>query len=64
MVANMNRVSYYNGCGEKAVEVKPADRVEMHLSRIVAMGEGEGPGGWPSEDQIDAAKKKFGVEAA
>ena len=64
MVANMNRVSYFNGCGQKAVDIEPVDRVEMDLSRIVAMGEGEGPSGWPSEAQIEAAKKKFGIEAA
>ena len=64
MVQNMDRVAYATGCETKAVDVKQVDRVEMYLSRIVAMGEGEGPGGWPSEAQTDAAKKKFGVEAA
>ena len=64
MVQHMDRVAYATGCETKAVNVKPVDQVEMYLSRIIAMGEGEGPGGWPSEEQTAAAKAKFGVEAA
>ena len=59
MVRNMNKVDYAQGKTIERVVVSAEDRTEMYLSRLVANGEGEGPGGWPSKEQIKAAKKLF-----
>ncbi|MEC9465772.1 MAG: hypothetical protein VX834_08315 [Myxococcota bacterium] len=64
MVESMDKVDYATGQESKSVDVDPQDRVEMALSRIVAMGEGEGPGGWPSEAQIEEAKARYGADEA
>ena len=59
MVRNMDRVDYAQGKSIERVIVLPEDRAEMYLSRLVVSGQGEGPGGWPSKEQIKAAKKLF-----
>ena len=57
----MDRVDYAQGKSIERVIVLPEDRAEMYLSRLVVNGQGEGPGGWPSNEQIKAAKKLFEV---
>jgi hypothetical protein len=59
MVRNMDRVDYAEGKGIERVIVTSEDRAEMYLSRLVASGQGEGTGGWPSIEQIKTVKKLF-----
>lgn len=61
MVKQMDKVRYAHVKLFESKAVSKEDRLEMYLSRIVARGEGEGPGGWPSTDQIEAAKAKLGI---
>ena len=62
MVRNMDRVDYAEGKSIERVIVTAEDRAEMYLSRLVANGQGEGKGGWPSKEQIKTAKKLFEVK--
>jgi len=57
MVSNMNEVRFAKGRDFETKPVSQEDRVEMYLSRLIARGEGKGPGGWPSAAQINAAKE-------
>ena len=53
----MNQVRFAKGRDFETKPVSQEDRVEMYLSRLIARGEGKGPGGWPSVAQINAAKE-------
>ena len=56
MVSHMDKVQYAQSDIFEDRQVSDEDRLEMHLSRLVARGEGEGPSGWPSAEQIAEAK--------
>jgi len=58
MVENMKEIEYAkNAVHEKAL-VSLEQRAEMYLSRKVAR-----TGEWPTNDEIDEAKKKFGIDS-
>lgn len=58
MVENMKEVQYAKNTVDERVLVSPEQRTEMYLSRKAAR-----TGQWPTTDEIDEAKKKFGVDS-
>lgn len=61
MVNHMHGLTYATPHGNVTAPVDAHQQAEMHLSRIVAEGRGEGPGGFPSYDQEAAVRAACGI---
>ncbi len=57
MAENLDNITFKDGEQEKTIKSTPLQKAEIYLARQAAR-----TGKWPTKEEIDAVKKKFGVK--